>query len=338
MEEALDLLDSVDLVERDLCWLWLIFWDRPLRVGLSTSIEEEGVLLVWLLFRESFAGCLKEKFCIFSSSLLGATIRDGGIREAARWPNMWSWRQGSTVWLRDKSSWHVMWHGDLTSECAPCPLLLCTMSYICLKLQGLQQSLKFQKVSRCSVFSSKALWVCPQSSLNGNSLPRHRMLSDIHSQDLRNRWFILRSLFFLFLFSIKFLIVFDHERFAREILLRCFKHQNFPSSVLTLEKSNTGILPMRNFAETYPISFVWLTEKRKLAPAARPWLQKKASSWTVRDLSAHWRLAVTTARHSSKEQRLYFCLSILMMLLSARYGPHDSRSPSMSRGFVMMWV
>jgi len=72
-----------------------------------------------------------------------------------------------------------------------------------------------------------------------------------------------------FLFSIKFLIVFDHERFAREILLRCFKHQNFASSALTLEKSNTGILPMRNFAETNPISFVWFTEKRKLGLGSR---------------------------------------------------------------------
>ena len=55
------------------------------------------------------------------------------------------------------------------------------------------------------------------------------------------------------------------------------------------------------------------------------WLQKKASSWTER-LSAHRRLTVTTARHSSKGRRLCFCLSILITLLSARYGPHDSRS------------
>ena len=91
-----------------------------------------------------------------------------------------------------------------------------------------------QTPSRRLGFSSKALRVRLQSSSDGNSLPRHRVLSDVHCQDLI-RWADTSDSFFgLFYFSflflcIKFLIVLDHERFAREILLRWFKHQNFAS-------------------------------------------------------------------------------------------------------------
>ena len=95
-----------------------------------------------------------------------------------------------------------------------------------------------KKSSRRPGFSSKALRVRLQSSLYGNSLPRHRMLSDIHSQDLI-RWADTADSFFglfslSFPFSIKSLIVLDHERFAREILPRWFKHQNFASFVRQL--------------------------------------------------------------------------------------------------------
>jgi len=65
------------------------------------------------------------------------------------------------------------------------------------------------------------------------------------------------------------------------------------------------------------------------------WFQKKVSSWTER-LSAHGRLTVTTAQHPSKGRRLCFCLSVLMTLLSARYGPHDSRIPSSYDPFEMI--
>jgi len=62
------------------------------------------------------------------------------------------------------------------------------------------------------------------------------MLSDIHSQDLI-RWadaadsFFCLFYFSFLLFSIKFLIVLDHERFARETLLWWFEHQKFASFV-----------------------------------------------------------------------------------------------------------
>ena len=61
------------------------------------------------------------------------------------------------------------------------------------------------------------------------------------------------------------------------------------------------------------------------------WLQKKVGSWTERP-STHGRLAITTARHSSKGQRLCFCPSTLITFVifffPARYDPHDSRTPS----------
>ena len=106
--------------------------------------------------------------------------------------------------------------------------------YGCLELLSFGVPSHSKKSSRNPGFSSKALRVRLHSSLYGNSLPRHRMLSDIHSQDLI-RWvdtadslFGLFYLSFLFL-CIKSLIVLDHYCFAREILPWWFKHQNLAS-------------------------------------------------------------------------------------------------------------
>jgi len=48
---------------------------------LSTFIENERSCILWLVFRALFIGWEKGNFCIFASSLLGATIWDSGIRE-----------------------------------------------------------------------------------------------------------------------------------------------------------------------------------------------------------------------------------------------------------------
>ena len=132
------------------------------------------------------------------------------------------------------------WHssGDLTSECASCPLLPCTMSYM-----TLSQASKFSKVSGiwgldCESHSTFCVEVSCFHLMKTEDalkelLKRSRDAWTIF-WNLRDSFFGLFS--FSFLFSIKFLIVFDHERFAREILLRCFKHQSFASSALTLEK------------------------------------------------------------------------------------------------------
>jgi len=54
------------------CSLWVV---------LLTSIKDKGSCMLWLVFRALFIGWEKRNFCIFASSLLGATIWDSGIRE-----------------------------------------------------------------------------------------------------------------------------------------------------------------------------------------------------------------------------------------------------------------